>query len=102
MHIPFCAARCDYCDFATWTDRGHLIDRYVDACVADLERHRADGYPPATSVFFGGGTPSLIPADGLVRILDAIDLAPGAEVTVEHAGGVVTSRNKPIASAELS
>ena len=33
VHIPFCAGRCDYCDFATWTDRGHLIDEYVDACV---------------------------------------------------------------------
>lgn len=80
VHIPFCAHRCDYCDFATWTDRAHLIDEYVDACIADLERHDA---PPATSVFFGGGTPSLIPGEQLARILDAITLAPGAEVTVE-------------------
>ena len=43
VHIPFCAHRCDYCDFATWTDRAHLVDAYVDACVADLERAgRAD------------------------------------------------------------
>ena len=83
MHIPFCAARCDYCDFATWTDKGHLVDAYVDACVADVERHRGAGHPAATSVFFGGGTPSLIGADRLVRILDAIDGAPSAEVTVE-------------------
>ena len=33
VHVPFCAARCDYCDFATWTDRGHLIESYVEACV---------------------------------------------------------------------
>ena len=45
VHIPFCAARCDYCDFATWTDRAHLIDDYVDACVADLEP-AAGGRPP--------------------------------------------------------
>ena len=83
VHIPFCAARCDYCDFATWTDRSHLIDAYVNACVADLEQRRADGYPEATSVFFGGGTPSLIAADQLVRILDAIDRTDDAEVTVE-------------------
>jgi putative oxygen-independent coproporphyrinogen III oxidase len=82
VHIPFCAARCDYCDFATWTDRGHLIDEYVDACVADLEARRGS-VPPATSVFFGGGTPSLIPADGLARILGAIVREPGAEATVE-------------------
>ena len=36
VHIPFCASRCDYCDFATWTDRAHLIDDYVDACVRDI------------------------------------------------------------------
>ena len=36
VHIPFCADRCDYCDFATWTDRGHLIGDYVDACVTDV------------------------------------------------------------------
>jgi putative oxygen-independent coproporphyrinogen III oxidase len=84
VHIPFCATRCDYCDFATWTDRGHLVDDYVDACVADYRRRVAAGdVPAATSVFFGGGTPSSIPADRLLRILDAIHRTPGAEVTVE-------------------
>jgi putative oxygen-independent coproporphyrinogen III oxidase len=83
VHIPFCASRCDYCDFATWTDRDHLIDDYVTACVADLARRRASGLPVATSVFFGGGTPSLLAADQLTRILDAIGRTDGAEVTVE-------------------
>lgn len=83
VHVPFCAHRCDYCDFATWTDRGHLVDAYVDACVTDLGRRVAAGMPAATSVFFGGGTPSLLPADRLVRILDAVPRRVGAEVTVE-------------------
>jgi putative oxygen-independent coproporphyrinogen III oxidase len=83
VHIPFCATRCDYCDFATWTDRDHLIDQYVDACVCDLERRTAGGIPAATSVFFGGGTPSLLPADQLVRILAAVPRADDAEITVE-------------------
>jgi len=84
VHIPFCAIRCDYCDFATWTDKAHLVESYVDACVSDLRRRAATGDSrPATSVFFGGGTPSLLPAGSLTRILDAIDCAPGAEVTVE-------------------
>jgi oxygen-independent coproporphyrinogen-3 oxidase len=56
------------------------MDAYVDACVTDIRRR---ALPRATSVFFGGGTPSLLPADHLVGILDAIDRAPGAEVTVE-------------------
>ena len=83
MHIPFCASRCDYCDFATWTDRAHLVDDYVDACVADLGARAPEPSRPATSVFFGGGTPSLLPADRLLRILAAIPRADGAEVTVE-------------------
>jgi putative oxygen-independent coproporphyrinogen III oxidase len=80
VHVPFCASRCDYCDFATWTDRAHLIGDYVDACVVDVKRR---DLPPATSVFFGGGTPSLLDAPYLARILAAIPRAPGAEVTVE-------------------
>ena len=83
VHIPFCAARCDYCDFATWTDRSHLVDRYVEACVADVVRRRADGMRAATSVFFGGGTPSLLAAEQLLRILDAIEREHDAEITVE-------------------
>jgi putative oxygen-independent coproporphyrinogen III oxidase len=80
VHIPFCAARCDYCDFATWTDRAHLVDAYVDACVRDLEQR---ALTPADTVFFGGGTPSLLPAHQLTRILDAIPRVVDAEVTVE-------------------
>jgi putative oxygen-independent coproporphyrinogen III oxidase len=83
VHVPFCAHRCDYCDFATWTDRGHLIDDYVGACSTDLERRQADTGRTATSVFFGGGTPSLLPPEHLARLLGAIDRAPDAEVTVE-------------------
>ena len=80
VHVPFCARRCDYCDFATWVDRGHLMEAYAAACVTDLGRRRL---APATSVFFGGGTPSLLPAPLLVAILDAVPRAAGAEVTVE-------------------
>jgi len=84
VHIPFCATRCDYCDFATWTDRAAIIDEYVAACRTQLEHLIATGEArPATSVFFGGGTPSLLEAHDLVSILDRIPRARGAEVTVE-------------------
>ena len=84
VHVPFCAHRCDYCAFATYTDRDHLMVRYVDACIAEIDGARRQGaLPPATSVFFGGGTPSRLAADELVRLLAAIPVAPGAEVTVE-------------------
>jgi putative oxygen-independent coproporphyrinogen III oxidase len=80
VHIPFCAARCDYCDFATWTDRAHLVDAYVDACVRDI---RDRELAPVDTVFFGGGTPSLLRAAQLTAILDAIPRLSDAEVTVE-------------------
>jgi putative oxygen-independent coproporphyrinogen III oxidase len=80
VHVPFCTRRCDYCAFATWTDRAHLMDAYAAACRAELA---GAALPPATSVFFGGGTPSLLPAAELLAILAAVDRVPGAEVTVE-------------------
>jgi coproporphyrinogen III oxidase-like Fe-S oxidoreductase len=84
VHIPFCRARCDYCAFATYTDRDHLMESYAAACLVELGRAGAEeGMPPASSVFFGGGTPSRLPADLLVEILDAVPRRPGAEVTVE-------------------
>jgi oxygen-independent coproporphyrinogen-3 oxidase len=86
VHIPFCTKRCDYCAFATWTDRWHLVDAYVAACVTDLRRGLECFYTetrPVTSVFFGGGTPSLLAADQVASILDQIPIVPGAEVTIE-------------------
>jgi putative oxygen-independent coproporphyrinogen III oxidase len=83
VHIPFCRARCDYCAFATYTDRDHLMEAYAAACVTELHQARAEGMPGATSVFFGGGTPSRLPADLLTAILQAVPRETGAEVTVE-------------------
>ncbi|HEX6395472.1 MAG TPA: radical SAM family heme chaperone HemW [Acidimicrobiales bacterium] len=84
VHVPFCVRRCDYCAFATWTDRFHLATEYVDACATQLRWLRSVGeVPVATSVFFGGGTPSLLEPSALGSVLAEVALAPGAEVTVE-------------------
>lgn len=83
VHIPFCSRRCDYCAFATWTDRDHLIDEYLRHLRVDLERAVADGMPAATSVFVGGGTPTRVPAADLAAVVSSIPLVEGAEVTVE-------------------
>lgn len=80
LHIPFCAKRCDYCAFATWTDRGHLQQQYLAALRADIERAQL---PPVSSVFVGGGTPTLVDPSALADVLRSIPVAPGAEVTVE-------------------
>ncbi|MDQ1429151.1 MAG: hypothetical protein QOK39_2627 [Acidimicrobiaceae bacterium] len=80
VHIPFCAHRCDYCAFATWADRGSLMGQYALACRREI---LAASLPAASSVFFGGGTPSLLPASLLVSVLAAVPRSAGAEVTVE-------------------
>ena len=88
VHVPFCAARCGYCDFNTYLSGDH--GAYVAAVEAELalaRRELGPGAPPAATVFFGGGTPSLLGAPRLIRLLDAVratvGLAGGAEVTVE-------------------
>ncbi|MEA2447593.1 MAG: hypothetical protein QOK47_1230 [Actinomycetota bacterium] len=86
VHIPFCRHRCHYCDFNTFEGQDSLHDTYVDALVRSIELHLGDTRP-ATSVFFGGGTPTLLPAKDLGRILDAlrnrVGLQPDTEITVE-------------------
>lgn len=92
VHIPFCATRCDYCAFATWTDRFGVAESYVDAVRRDILRgYETDGLPAATSVFFGGGTPSILPAALLMTLLDAIPRVTHAEVSVECNPDTVTA-----------
>ena len=92
VHVPFCRHRCDYCAFATYTDRDHLMAAYAAACVTEVDRAvEREGMAPASSVFFGGGTPSRLPADLLAQVLDAVPRRPGAEVTVECNPEDVTS-----------
>jgi putative oxygen-independent coproporphyrinogen III oxidase len=84
LHVPFCKSRCDYCAFATWTDRDHLMGPYAEACVKEATKAvEQEDLPQATSVFVGGGTPSRLEPELLGRILDALPLAGDAEVTVE-------------------
>src|SRR6266516_2616298 len=105
VHVPFCATRCGYCDFNTYTaaelgagSAAVSPGSYPDLAIAEIRfarrvlagdepgaEHGAD--LPVSTVFFGGGTPTLLPPSALGAILRAIDaefgLAPGAEVTTE-------------------
>ncbi|MGW5717402.1 radical SAM family heme chaperone HemW [Amycolatopsis sp. NPDC003865] len=93
VHVPFCATRCGYCDFNTYTagelDSGSSPQSWLDGLRRELElAARVLVVPPAAdTVFVGGGTPSLLGADGLASVLDAVrdvfGLAPDAEVTTE-------------------
>lgn len=83
LHIPFCASKCDYCAFATWTDRGHLVDEYLDALELEIGRSVDGGQQLADTIFVGGGTPTLVPPARLATIINSIPRADDAEVTVE-------------------
>ncbi|MDQ2880260.1 MAG: radical SAM family heme chaperone HemW [Actinomycetota bacterium] len=91
VHVPFCATRCGYCDFNTYTP-GELATSpatWLDAVRRELDvaAQVLGGPVPADTVFVGGGTPSLLGETGLAAVLDAIrgslGLVPGAEVTTE-------------------
>jgi putative oxygen-independent coproporphyrinogen III oxidase len=93
VHVPFCAARCGYCDFNTYTaselaGSGASPDGWLDAVRRELDLAvRTVGPRPVDTVFVGGGTPSLLGAARLGEVLDAVrqafGLAPDAEVTTE-------------------
>jgi putative oxygen-independent coproporphyrinogen III oxidase len=93
VHVPFCVTRCGYCDFNTYTAtelRGVSRTSYADTAIAEVRLARrvlGDADLPVETVFVGGGTPTLLPAADLGRVLEAIGkefgLAPGAEVTTE-------------------
>jgi oxygen-independent coproporphyrinogen-3 oxidase len=94
VHVPFCVTRCGYCDFNTYTAAelgpGASHQDYADTAIDEVRLARrvlGDTALPVETVFFGGGTPTLLAADDLVRILRVIDaefgLAAGAEVTTE-------------------
>lgn len=98
VHVPFCVTRCGYCDFNTYTltelgEPGASVNTYADAALRELDLAARElgaapsGVPVIETVFIGGGTPTMLPADDLVRILakarELFGLAEGCEVTTE-------------------
>ena len=95
IHIPFCRARCSYCDFATGPYDGGLAERYVRAVAAELKDFQSDeSRPDVDTVYFGGGTPSLLAPAQAASILEAVHsrfrIRADAEVTMEMNPGTVT------------
>jgi oxygen-independent coproporphyrinogen-3 oxidase len=86
VHVPFCRRRCSYCDFAIAVRRRVPAERFVDTVLAERDlRARPEGWAGTAfdTVYLGGGTPSLLPADAVRRLLDGFARAPGPEVTLE-------------------
>jgi oxygen-independent coproporphyrinogen III oxidase len=101
VHVPFCAHKCGYCDFASLAGADHLADRYLAA----LEREMARlGEPQEVeTIFIGGGTPTRLDAEPLERLLAMVRrwyrLAPGGEWTVEANPGTLDPRKVDVLAA---
>ncbi len=95
VHIPFCTAKCTYCDFNSYAGQDSLMPPYAQA----VAQRRRELWAPhvagrrAETVFFGGGTPSLLPLPEMQVIVEALasafDIAPSAEFTLEANPGTV-------------
>ncbi|MGI9168419.1 MAG: radical SAM family heme chaperone HemW [Pyrinomonadaceae bacterium] len=95
IHTPFCRSRCSYCDFATGIYERSLAERYVQAVVKEILSWRELETPPEVdTIYFGGGTPSLLLASQVAQILDAVnarfDVKGQLEITMEMNPGTVT------------
>ncbi|MEP6896550.1 MAG: coproporphyrinogen III oxidase family protein, partial [Chloroflexota bacterium] len=107
FHIPFCTHRCAYCDFNTYANQEEMIPAYVDALCKEIEfvghQSRRDGrdgqlpIPTIHTIFFGGGTPSLLSPlqfDSIFKsIRAAFTLTDDAEITIEANPGTVSYEN---------
>jgi oxygen-independent coproporphyrinogen III oxidase len=98
IHIPFCRARCSYCDFATGAYEGALAETYVSALAREMETFTLEGAcevdaNEVDTIYFGGGTPSLLTGEQVAHILDTVRrrfrVSTDAEVTLEMNPGTV-------------
>jgi oxygen-independent coproporphyrinogen III oxidase len=95
IHIPFCRSRCGYCDFNTYAGMEQYIDAYVEALCKEIEKvsKSTSATIPVHTIYFGGGTPSLIPEFQLSKILDLIhknfQLSDDLEASLEANPGTV-------------
>jgi len=104
IHFPWCVRKCPYCDFNSHAVRGELEeDRYIDALIRDLDYELASAPPasrlppPVSSIFAGGGTPSLFSGRAIGRVLEAVAarlrFAPEIEITLEANPGTADAAN---------
>jgi oxygen-independent coproporphyrinogen-3 oxidase len=92
LHIPFCVKKCAYCDFLSFPAGREEQSAYVEALLDEINKSLERGR--ATTIFFGGGTPSLLPGEEISRIMDAIrkkyEISADAEITLEANPGTIT------------
>jgi oxygen-independent coproporphyrinogen-3 oxidase len=95
LHIPFCRSRCSYCDFAVSIYQAELAEKYVDALCREISNFKSENSnSPADTIYFGGGTPSLLTPNQIEKILRAVSdkfsIQSDAEITMEMNPGTLT------------
>ena len=95
IHVPFCVRKCSYCDFYSCTNL-HCIPDYLDAVASEIDMTPKALFF-ADTIYFGGGTPSLLSPEDIKHLIDWVcrrfDIAPGVEITMEVNPGTVTAQN---------
>lgn len=95
IHIPFCLSKCYYCEFNSYPGLERIFDDYINALIIEIERAKQPNAEPLDTVYFGGGTPTILLASNIAAILSAIEKNIGinsdAEVTIEANPGTIDS-----------
>lgn len=91
IHIPFCAHKCDYCDFVSFSNKQMYIEQYVDTVKNEIEQENLEQYSIET-IYIGGGTPSFIDSKYIKDILNLINKNQAKEITIEINPGTVTEK----------
>lgn len=94
VHIPFCVKKCDYCDFISYTHQEKYYQRYIKAIVQEIKNLQVPSEYEITTIYLGGGTPSILPKEYIEEIMQAIKnhllVQQDAEITIECNPGTVT------------
>ena len=90
LHIPYCFSKCRYCDFYSAPGQRGVPPEYPDALLRELHRFAPDAPLRPDTIYFGGGTPSLLTPDDVARLIEAAQPRPGAEITLEANPETVT------------
>ncbi len=94
VHIPFCAKKCDYCDFISFSTKSDLVDKYIETLEQEIKSYKINKEEYIVStIYFGGGTPSYIESKYIVGILNIIkqkfNISQNVEITIEVNPGTI-------------
>ncbi|MBR5583619.1 MAG: radical SAM protein, partial [Lachnospiraceae bacterium] len=95
IHIPFCVRKCRYCDFLSGPAGADVQKKYVEMLLKEIEEQKELlGESETDTIFFGGGTPSILPGEAILQIMEKLrsvgNILPTAEISIEANPGTVT------------